>query len=278
MRKERKCNSVWAMTLACLSSWVHSPRTVIALVFIFALCLSEAFLHQGSLAQQELALTWGETLYYYLSYGCNILMSSALFLVMADELPRQIAFQNHALIRTNRVQWLMAQLLFCVLLVLIMLALCSCAILLASIGHSIPGKDWSDIAAVEQGWLMESQDGIVSAMIRNSYTTLEATGLAALPLFLFWLTMLLVIVLFGLYGKGIFGLSLCLMSVLSSLIVMNIQWTDLPLPIFFSTLSYLIASSDMVFYWRVIGGYGVIIAGLIGFMICRVKRADLHFA
>lgn len=277
MHKAHRPSNVWSMTLACLSSWEHSPRTMIAMIFIFALCLSEAFLHQGSLVQQELALTWGETLYYYLSSGFNILMSSALFLVMVDELPRQIAFQNNALIRTNRVKWLMAQLLFCVLLVLIMLVLCSSVILLASIGHSIPGTGWSDMAAVEQGWLMESQDGVVSSLIRNHYTTLEATGLAALPLGLFWLTMLLVIVLFGLYGKSILGLSLCLMSVLSSLIVMNIQWADLPLPIFFSTLSYLLASNDMAFYWRVIGGYGVIIAGLIGFMIYQVKQADLHF-
>jgi len=131
--------------------------------------------------------------------------------------------------------------------------------------------------AVKQGWLMESQDGVVSAMIRNHYTPLQATGLAVLPLGLFWLTMLLVIVLFGLYGKSIIGLSLCLMSVLSSLIIMNVQWADLPLPIFFATLGNLIASNDMVPYWRAIGGYGIVIIGLIGFMIWQVKRADLHF-
>lgn len=273
----RKKNGVWSITSACLSSWLHSPRTIIVLIFIFALCLSEAFLHQGNLAQQELALTWGETLYYYLSYGFNVLMSSSLFLVMADELPRQITFQSYALIRTKRVKWLMAQLLFCLLLVLIMLVLCSGTILLASIGHSVPGTGWSDMEAVKQGWLMESQDGVVSAMIRNHYTPLQATGLAVLPLGLFWLTMLLVIVLFGLYGKSIIGLSLCLMSVLSSIIIMNVQWADLPLPIFFATLGNLIASNDMVTYWRAIGGYGIVIISLIGFMIWQVKRADLHF-
>lgn len=274
----RKKNGVWSMTLACLSSWLHSPRTVIVLIFILALCLSEAFLHQGSLAQQELALTWGETLYYYLSYGFNVLMSSALFFIMADELPRQIVFQSYALIRTRRIKWLMAQLLFCLLLVLIMLALCSGAILLASIGHSVPGMGWSDMAQVEQGWLMEAQDGVVSAMIRNHYTPLQATGLALLPLGLFWLTMLLVIVLFGLYGKGIIGLSLCLMSVLSSVIIMNVQWDELPLPIAFATLKRLIITNNMACYWQAIGGYGVIIVGLIGFMIWQIKRADLHFS
>ncbi len=278
MHNKSKRSSVWSITSACLSSWCRSPRTVIVLIFIAALCLSEAFLQQRKLAQQELSLTWGETLYYYVMYGFNVRMSSALFLIMADELPRQIAFQNYALIRTKRVKWLMAQLLFCLILVLIMLTLCSATIMLASVGHSIPGTEWSDMALVKDGWLLESQDGVVSALIRNHYTPLQATILSILPLGLFWLTMLLVIVLFGLYEKSIIGLSLCLMSVLSSLIIMNLQWEGLPLPVLFATLCDLTASNDMTTYWNAMVGYGIVIAGLIGFMIRRIKQANLHFA
>lgn len=197
---ERRHMGVLKMTAACMSSWLHTPRTVFALVFIVTLGLSEVDIAQTNFATQSLMLSWGETLFYYFNRGVNTMMSSSLFLIMADEVPRRFAFQTYALMRTTRVQWLTAQILMCALLVVIMIMLCSGTILLASIGRTAPGGQWSDLALIEQGFLMEEQDGVVSAFIRSHFTPFQATICAMAPLALFWFTMLLIILLFGLYG------------------------------------------------------------------------------
>ena len=273
-----RCHTgVLKMTAACMSSWLHTPRTVFALVFIVTLGLSEVDIAQTNFATQSMMLSWGETLYYYFSKGVNLLMSSSLFLIMADEVPRRFAFQTYALMRTTRVKWLTAQILMCVLLVVIMLVLCSGTILLASIGRTAPGGQWSDLALIEQGFLMEEQDGVVSAFIRSHFTPFQATICAMAPLALFWFSMLLIILLFGLYGQGVFGLTLCMISLFASTIIMTLLWPTLPLPVYYATLNNILASQDLNQLTNTLIGYGLIDGTLIALMFLRVKSAELKF-
>lgn len=265
------------MTAACMSSWLHTPRTLFALVFIVTLGLSEVDIAQTNFASQSLMLSWGETLYYYFNQGINLLMSSSLFLIMADEVPRRFTFQTYALMRTTRVKWLTAQILMCVLLVVIMIMLCSCTILLASLGRTAPGGQWSDLTLIEQGFLMEDQDGVVSAFIRNHFTPFQATICAIAPLALFWFSMLLIILFFGLFGKGVLGLTLCMISLFSSWIIMTLLWPSLPLPVYYATLNSILVNQDLKHLTNTLIGYGLLDGTLIILMFLRVKRAELKF-
>lgn len=275
---KRNCrHEIRSMTVACLSSWFYTPRTVFALVFIILLGFSETNIAQSNLAQQGFTLNWGETIFFYVNNGFNILMSSALFLVMADEIPRQISFQTYALVRTNRYKWLFAQILFCLLLVFIMVILCCSVVMIASVGHSVPGSNWSDFELVEQGYITENEDGIVSAFIRNNFSPFEATMMALAPLIGFWLTMLLTILLFGLWGKSVTGLSICMISLLSSLIIMNLVWRNIPLPIYYATLANICLSDSVTPLLYTLLGYGMIDAALVGTMFFRIRQAELRF-
>ncbi len=274
----KRCHTgVLKMTAACMSSWLHSPRTLFAIVFIVTLSLSEVDIAQTNFASQSVMLSWGETLFYYFSRGINTMMSSSLFLIMADEVPRRFTFQTYALMRTTRVKWLTAQILMCVLLVVIMLALSGGTILLASLGRTAPGGQWSDVALIEQGFLMEDQDGVVSAVIRNNFTPFQATLYAIAPLALFWFSMLLIILLFGLYGRGVLGLTLCMISLFASWIIMTLLWPMLPLPIYYATLNNIIANWGVDQLVPTLVGYGVVDGILIALMFLRVKSAELKF-
>ena len=93
MSKEKPL-AIRSILSACLSSWAHSPRTLVLLIFIIMLGISEADFAITNFTNQQLQLSSGDVLYYHLAKGFNTIMSSAMFLIMADELPRKISFQN----------------------------------------------------------------------------------------------------------------------------------------------------------------------------------------
>lgn len=153
MSKEKPL-AIRSILSACLSSWAHSPRTLVLLIFIIMLGISEADIAITNFTNQQLQLSSGDVLYYHLAKGFNTIMSSAMFLIMADELPRKISFQNYLLIRTNRVKWLFAQIFMCFILALLMLMLCCVTVFLASLTHVSSDWQWSDCQFVQQGFLM----------------------------------------------------------------------------------------------------------------------------
>lgn len=91
MSKEKPL-AIRSILSACLSSWAHSPRTLVLLIFIIMLGISEADIAITNFTNQQLQLSSGDVLYYHLAKGFNTIMSSAMFLIMADELPRKISF------------------------------------------------------------------------------------------------------------------------------------------------------------------------------------------
>lgn len=276
MSKEKPL-AIRSILSACLSSWAHSPRTLVLLIFIVMLGISEADIAITNFTNQQLQLSSGDVLYYHLAKGFNTIMSSAMFLIMADELPRKISFQNYLLIRTNRVKWLFAQIFMCFILALLMLVLCCVTVFLASLTHVSSDWQWSDCQFVQQGFLMNDQDGITPAIIRNQFSPLHATFVAMVPLFFFWVSMLLIILLFGIYGKSIVGLTICMTTLLSSWILMTL-FTDWTLPVYFATINGILTMDpSLAHYKEIIFGYCTFDAILIVAMVLRLRREDLSF-
>ena len=102
---------VLSMALANFDSWLRSPRTILMLLFIAAICYLQMCGYEMKLNETGYTMHLGETLFYEFKFGCNMPMTTVLFLIMGSELPRRIAYQQYSLIRSSRCRWMAAQLL-----------------------------------------------------------------------------------------------------------------------------------------------------------------------
>ena len=85
-KKERFGQGILSMALANFDSWVHSPRTVLMLLFIIAICYLQMCGYKMTLNETGYTMHMGETLFYEFNFGCNMPMTTALFLIMVSEL------------------------------------------------------------------------------------------------------------------------------------------------------------------------------------------------
>ena len=97
-KKERFGQGILSMALANFDSWVHSPRTVLMLIFIIAICYLQMCGYKTTLNETGYTMHMGETLFYEFNFGCNMPMTTALFLIMVSELPRKIAYQQYSVL------------------------------------------------------------------------------------------------------------------------------------------------------------------------------------
>lgn len=81
-KKERFGQGILSMALANFDSWVHSPRTVLMLLFIIAICYLQMCGYKMTLNETGYTMHMGETLFYEFNFGCNMPMTTALFLIM----------------------------------------------------------------------------------------------------------------------------------------------------------------------------------------------------
>lgn len=142
---------VLSMALANFDSWLRSPRTILMLLFIAAICYLQMCGYEMKLNETGYTMHLGETLFYEFKFGCNMPMTTVLFLIMVSELPRRIAYQQYSLIRSSRCRWMAAQLLYCLMMVVAMIALIALFIALMALPLVTPGSGWSDAARIASG-------------------------------------------------------------------------------------------------------------------------------
>lgn len=258
---------------ANISAWMRSPRTAVMLAFIAAICFSGVDAVNRAMAQRGYQLAFGEKLFYHLYDGCNIKMTSIMFLVMISELPRRMAFQNDMLIRTKKRTWLAGQLLYCAGTTLGMLVLVALCAALFSIGHYGPGSGWTETALVESSLLLDEQT-VIPKLFRQNLTPLTASGLALVPMLLFWFAITLVILLCSLMGAANLGLLLCgtaiVADTLSSAVPVN--------PLAFSSLwgmGLAWRDAPWQYYGGVIIGYLALEGLLIALCFLSMKYRDV---
>jgi len=273
MRKTRRRLPILTMAYTNLESWIHAPRTILMLILAILLCHLEVKRIFMSLEQAEVMLYWVEMPYKQMENGVNILISTTLFLVMVSDLPRQFSYQNLMLIRSNRRQWLTAQIIYSASIVLSVILLLVVCILLFSLGGAPFGTGWSDNTRIADGSMFETE-ALIPSYVREHFTPGTAILYATLPLFGFWFSMSMLILLCALLGSPLIGLSLSAFALLSH----NISSYELPYPIRFATVQELNPDVFGPGHYRItIAAYIVLNVLMILGMYWRIQHTDLVF-
>lgn len=277
----RRCKAKALLTIARsnLESWFYSPRTIVAFVFIVLICFMEVSALNRQLQSANLVFHYPEMLFYVFYTGCNNKMISTMLLIAVCEMPRRIVFQNYALIRSTRKEFLMAQMIYCLAIVLIALLLVAICASVFTIGHLSAGSNWSDNARVAAGVMREDQT-VISEFFRKSMNPGVAIFFAVMPMFFFWFTMLMVVLLFSIFSKPLLGIIIYVFILWSSSILMFEGIPGIVLPSQFAPLrSMALEYRDeaMGYYGRVMMGYVIVDAALIIAMFIRIKHCDLAF-
>lgn len=278
--KARPMQGVFSMAVANFDSWLRSPRTWLMLLFIVAICYLQMCGYKMTLDETGYTMHLGETLYYEFNFGCNMPMTTVLFLVMVSELPRRITFQQYSLVRSSRWRWMVAQVLYCLMMVIGMILLILAFLTLLALPLTTPGTGWSDAERIAAE-LIEPEEALIEQYIMNSFTPVTALIMAMIPMFCFWFTMVLVILLFGVWGVPVFGV-LVYAFIIVAHVTIYFEYFPFPMsmPMHFATLRSLVTGFDgeevkrlMSVTWR----YMALITGLIAAMLISVKRAELDF-
>lgn len=273
MRDKHTRHPIRSMAIANLDSWVHSPRTAVLLIFTVMLCYLEVGSVTKGYSQLGFTINIAEAPYIFLAYGLNIVMSSILFFVMISELPRQLPYQSYMLIRSNRRQWLTAQILYSLFIVLTVLTLLVVCILVLGIFQTGIASGWSDTARLEAGDMMQFE-AIVPAHVRENMSPFNAMLFAAAPIFFFWFTMAMIILLCTLWGSQFVGLIICAFLLLGHFIGSYY----IPYPIHFATVKNMnLEVGGMGKYWCTLGVFTLLNISLIGLMYLRIYHAELVF-
>lgn len=273
----------WCAVLrSLLVDWFHSPRTIISIIILVALAYMNARSYSFMLENTQLYAYPLESAYYFLSSGFgNIVLTSALFLIMMAEVPRNISFQNCVLIRSNRRSWLFSQIMFCSFTsIFTILALLLLSMLFSSAEISA-GSGWSDLERIAANADAQWEIQLTDEFIRQ-WSPLCATLVSLAVLFFFWFTMTLVILLFSLCGKPNIGVMIYI-----SLLVLHVTllWESLPswmrfMPVNFSTIQYIgstFPENEIPAILSSIAVYILVDMALIVILNIRVKRMELFF-
>ncbi|MEA4929473.1 MAG: hypothetical protein VB104_12460, partial [Candidatus Limiplasma sp.] len=132
---------------------------------------------------------------------------------------------------------------------------------------------WSDTLRIAQG--LEPELAYVPEWIRIHFSPIQALMIAIVPIFLFWFTMMLIILFFSLLGAPIIGLALYSTILFSSVIVL---FEDLPgffMPMQYSTLLKMVYGYEDQFQARLLTVFGVY-AALIGMLMAGIFVAAKH--
>lgn len=268
---------------ACLyahfSAWLHSPRTIVMGIVILCFAYMHARSYGNMLSLYHYEVHLGETIFYYLNSGFQVVMTSTFLLIMVSEIPKRIPFQNTMLIRITRGKWLASQVLFCVAVVLLMLAFMTAFCTILSLPYLTPGSGWSDLERLAENPDYQYEIPLVAEYIRV-LSPLQACLCAASVIFLFWLTMLLVILLFSLLGQPNAGLLIYMFIVLFSLTFRFEMVPYMRTPIHYANLeavSCQFEGKELASLPMVLGVYVGIDILFITIMALRIQHTDLCF-
>ena len=269
------------IALANLDAWVRSPRVVAMLLCLLVYCAMEALADAQMMQVRGVAitLTVPELIFIKLNNGFY-LMATLLFLVMISEIPRRINYQNYMLMRATRSRWVLGQCLYCLWLVLLtILVLVVFYAAMASISSGW-GGGFTENALIAQGQY-EEYESLVPQFVRYGMTPWTACLLAAVPLFFFWMTMVLIILVLGLMGQPLLGPMIYGVLLMAQV---TIFWEALPasfpLPYHFANLNIITAAypeQELQRLTNVLLGYVGLCAGLVGLLLLVGRRADFVF-
>jgi len=262
-----------------MSDWLYSLRTAVSLIVILLLCWLNGDTLRNYLENAGMRITALEALFYFFSSGFgNILLSSSLFLVMMAEIPYQRSVQNLLLLRTSKVRWMLAQIFFYMIIVMLTVFTMSLVALGASSGALIFSPEWSDRSVLSD---LTGLERIVPEYA-ISMSPVKANFVAAGLLIAFWFTMCMVLFVCTMCGLPHLGPAIYIIILTMAT---TILWESLPdflrsFPTNFATLGAIA---------RNFPGEEIKVAGdaliamlsfdLIAVFLCgvMVKRRDLSF-
>ena len=114
--------------------WAHSLRTVLMLIFALMMNYMLVRSEGARVMNAGYQVHMGEMLFSYLHQGFNMIMASLAFFVMMSEIPKQVPYQKYSTLRMTRRRWLASLMLFCMMIVLLYLAL----MIVSSVLFSLP--------------------------------------------------------------------------------------------------------------------------------------------
>lgn len=283
---KRKHFPIHQMALSNIEAWARSPRTILMLIFIVTICYLEASAYGQTFQSMGRPLHWDELFFYAMSTGCNIRITSVLFLVTVSELPRQMAYQYQHLIRTSRIKWLLSQWVYCIWTVLFIQVAIALFLGLFLIPYASPGSGWTEPALISAG-IISDESRIIPAYICDNLSTLQANLIAQLPIFTFRLTMVFVILLLSLCGNGLLGVISYVFILMAERTILVEAFYGIVLPTNFSAMAYIAATftshewvnagSELSSIAITLTGYAVVAFGLMLLMVIRTKYCDLSF-
>lgn len=281
MAKMKRGHAVTQMALSNLAAWVNSPRVLSMIVCMVVYGVMQGVVDRAGFwaADIELPLTLPEKLFVKL-YNSFYTMGSLLFLVMVSEIPRRIPFQHMMLIRSTRRKWIASQCLYGAFMVVLTILLLSMTYMLVVFPDSPPGHTFTDDAFIAAGYY-EQEESFIPAYIRSRFTPWSACLVAAVPMFFFWYTMVLVILLCGMMGHPMLAPSLyglILFAPVTLLTECLPSWLILPTD--FSSLGAIVSEcvgGELSHLGAVLAGYLAVDTGLV-FMLDRMAlHTDFAF-
>ncbi len=277
----KRGHAVTQMALSNLAAWVNSPRVLSMIVCMVVYGVMQGVVDRAGFwaADIELPLTLPEKLFVKL-YNSFYTMGSLLFLVMVSEVPRRIPFQHMMLIRSTRRKWIASQCLYGALMVALTILLLSMTYMLVVFPDSPLGNTFTDDAFIAAG-CYEQEDSFIPAYIRSRFTPWSACLIAAVPMFFFWYTMVLIIFLCNMMGHPMLAPSLYGLILFAPIILLTEclpSW--LVLPTDFISLGAIVSKcvgGELSHLGAVLTGYLAVDTGLI-FMLCRLAlHTDFAF-
>lgn len=281
--KRRRLSTVGTILSVNFSTWIRSPRTII--MFCFVIAVSYIRCHSQYVLFQSLERPYGllETISCIMFNGCNMTVMSILYLVTITELPLRTNFQYSMLLRTDRKHWTLSQILYCcamsLFMVVMLLVICTIILLLLGMSPHCTNQ-WCDSILIGQN-MLEPSEAYVSEYIRLHFSPVQAGMLSSLILFLFWLTMTLVIVLCSINKVPTLGISIYMILLLANLIFFFEALGNIPTPIQYSTLNAIISHNsgeESAGILKTLFGYLIVVALLQIAIFKSVKRSELTFA
>ncbi|MEG1013214.1 MAG: hypothetical protein RSI33_03110 [Clostridia bacterium] len=255
------------------------------MIFMVGICYLEAESYGQTLTHFHEA-HWGELLHFCFSKGCNITITSVLFLITISEIPRQMNYQYQHIIRSNRTAWLNAQLVYCLGAVLFMQMVMVLFVGLFMLPFASPGTGWTEPALAAQGLLAE-HESILSLSIAETLSPAVANLLAQLPMIAFRMVMTSLILLMSLYGHGDWGVIAYVFILMADRIILVEAFQGIVLPAYFSSWGSCVAMFHNHQWLTSLNEAGILLAVLVGYtfvmgvlyllMLRRIKRCDLIF-
>lgn len=276
--------SFYKQMRACLyahfSAWLHSPRTMIMGIVILCSAYIHARNYGHTLSLQNYQAHFGETVFYYLNNGFNVVTTSTFLLIMVSEIPKRIPFQNAVLIRTAKGKWLASQVMFCIAVVFLMIIFMTVFCTALTLPYITPGSGWSDLERLAENPDYRYEIQLVQEYVRV-LSPFQACLCAASVIFFFWVTMLLVILFFSLLGQPNAGM-LIYMFILQFALTFRFEMVPyMRTPIHYATLvavgNQMEEGKELASLPMVLGVYVAVDMLLISIMALRIKHDDLCF-